>query len=464
MASKTIYWSGDYVGFGPGQYQSLVINFIERDEGSVKVSYKYYAENAHGSDWYLYEQRRNVVTISVNGYSSSFDYQIRMFGESFSKEDTFIAYGVKNGITSLDVYYENARVGVDNPWYGPKSTGVFYKAVIGTIAVPDNTKYTITYNKANSDKVTNLPKSVKYYKGSTFKIPSTVPKDSTGHFVFANGYTTSNKSKVNLKSPTAKINSSQKVTGNKTYYASWKRRVYTYSFYLNSSLSNKYKNLSAKYTYGLGSATLPNLNDLSKNNSIINTYYKEGSTFNGWLSNKGLITASSGLHCSYDSNTNFWPDWKAITSKVNFDYCYDDFKRSVEYTYGTSFNFNDTLKDKNNIFKSDVLLRPGYRLVGWSYKKPEKIYEPFSTSSSNFSYTTNEYSIINYPTGYTNKQFKDEGITLYAVWEYYTTLYVYSNDKWNLALPFVYTNGEWKMALTKCFTDINSPQNPSWKL
>ena len=53
---------------------------------------------------------------------------------------------------------------------------------------------------------------------------------------------------------------------------------------------------------------------------------------------------------------------------------------------------------------------------------------------------------------FSNKQFIDNGITLYAVWEYYTTVYIYTAEGWKLALPYIYTADGWKMSLSYCYT------------
>ena len=40
-----------------------------------------------------------------------------------------------------------------------------------------------------------------------------------------------------------------------------------------------------------------------------------------------------------------------------------------------------------------------------------------------------------------------DDINMYGVFEWSSTMYVYTNGEWKLALPYVYTNGEWKLSL-----------------
>lgn len=482
-ATNPVKWSDSKVGYDPGQKQSWKITFKSRNAGKVKVAYVFKASSL-GQDSYTYKQRRNEVTLWVGKTSESFKYQLHGNKDSITKKGTFYVNNVADGTTELKVQYENKRVGTNTPWYGPKSTGKFDKAKIGTLKIPANETYTVEYDPGyDSDTVVGCPATKEYYKNQQYNVSSDVLYDTTGHYIFQNGYTTSMSGNVNLASPTIKLFSIQTVYDDITYYACWKPNIYNYRFYTNSSYNIAYpasttnkSPMVLRYTYGTSAITLPNLNSLCSNNSVKNVYYKEGYKFDGWGANtidflvRAMSGASSGIYsCNYAANTNFYPQWKALTSNLIFDYGFDDYKKEISYTYDTLLNFNTATVQKGKSSVTDVtLVRPGYKLIGWVFDKSisQKIYEPSKGPNVNFKpYITDK---IKFPEGFTNRQFEDNGLTLYAVWEYYTTLYVYTNNTWKLVLPYVYVNDngtmKWKMALTYGYVKDQSSPSPSWKL
>ena len=485
MAAKNpVKWSDSKVGYDPGQRQSWSVKFSERSASRVKVSYTFEAESL-GQDSYTSNQRHNEVTLWVGKTSVSFNYQLHGNKASITKKGSFYVENVADGVTSLTVQYQNKRVGTNTPWYGPKSTGKFNKAKIGTLKISDNKRYTVNYNTGYaSNTIADCPLSQTYYLNDKFNIPNNVLYDTANHYVFKNGYTTSMSGNVNLADPTIKLFSIQQVTGDITYYACWRPQVYTYKFYTDSSYNIAFptsttdrSQMVRKYTYNTPAVVLPNLNNLCDNNSVKNVYYKEGYKFNGWSA--GTIASlklqmsgetPSGIYsCNYDSNVNFYRQWKVLTSNLIFDYGFDDYKQIKSYKYDTRFNFNNVCTNKAGEKVDTTLVRPGYKLIGWVFDKSisETIYEPSKSPSVNFKATSNT-DTIKFPANVTNRQFEDDGLTLYAVWEYYTTLYVYTNNTWKLVLPYVYVNDngtmKWKMALTYGYVKDQSSQSPSWKL
>ena len=454
-----LYWSYQKVGYDPGQRQYWSISFVSRNQGQVAVSYYFYAKSL-GRDDYTYSQRRNQVTLWVGGTSIYFDYQLHGSGASTSRSGTFYVNGVANGVTSLDVQYENLRVGTNTPYYGPKSTGKHPKGSIGTLDISDNIKCTVTYdNGYNNGKIEDLPKGFTAYKGTSYTVSNNILKDSNNHYVFKKGYSLSKDHGVNTSKVAYDKGSSQTLSSDVTYYACWKPQVYNYTFYKTSKLKTEYSKLATTHTYGSDAEVLPNLNTLTKNNSTVDSqYYKVGHSFNGWASSNGNVSLPE-LKCKFNTNTKFYPRWSSITSKIKFNYGFGSYIREVSYTYGDEFDFSSVLKNSNDKSKSNTLLRPGYKLVGWTYDKSisDTIYQPSKAPSIAFSYNSKK-SVGYKDDKFSNKQFIDNGITLYAVWEYYTTVYIYTEDGWKLALPYIYTEDGWKMSLSYCYTE------DGWKL
>lgn len=494
MASNPVKWSDGKVGYDPGQSQSLTVSFKSRDVGKVVVNYSFYAHSL-GYDGFTYSERHNKVTIWVGGKSTSFTYQANGHSASRSSSGSITINDVKNGVTELEVYYRNERIWVNAPAasYSPRSTGVQGTKKIGTLKIPDNVKYDIKYYKGYSNgKISNVPDDrLDIYKGSKYKISKKILKDKTNHYVFKKGYTTSKKedSDVNTKTPNSfTIGSKHVLNENKKFYACWEPQTYTYEFYTSSQLNKAYPDVLATKPYPIGAVVdntkkllrsykynsknptyLPNLNNYTANNSSSNIFYKLGYDFGGWNSKNGRVPVSN-LGCRFDSNTKFYPIWTPISSKIIFNYGFNNYTRSLNYTYDTSFNFNSALRDKSGEYKSNTLLRPGYKLIGWVYDKSltTKIYDPFKAPKVNFKFDAKQNIILPNNTSMNNAQFKKNGLNLYAVWEYYTTVFIYTNNTWKLALPYVYTInngvGSWKIALTYGYIIDKGSANPSWKL
>lgn len=47
--------------------------------------------------------------------------------------------------------------------------------------------------------------------------------------------------------------------------------------------------------------------------------------------------------------------------------------------------------------------------------------------------------------------------TLYAIWELGSNIRVYTNENWQIAIPYIYENGEWKLSISKVFN------NEAWR-
>ena len=77
---------------------------------------------------------------------------------------------------------------------------------------------------------------------------------------------------------------------------------------------------------------------------------------------------------------------------------------------------------------------PGYNFLGWTKIIEENpIYISSITGDS-----TSDY-------------------TLYAIWELGSNIRVYTNENWQIAIPYVYENGEWKLSISKAFN------NEAWR-
>ena len=120
-----------------------------------------------------------------------------------------------------------------------------------------------------------------------------------------------------------------------------------------------------------------------------------------------LYNGNGGTHSITGSET-----WEDTTNK---------------FTFGKEYNISlETLGDKD--FKY-----PGYNLLGWNTSGTAT--EPLTTL----------------------KIEKDEQPQLYAIWELGSNIRVYTNENWQIAIPYVYENGEWKLSISKVFN------NEAWR-
>lgn len=486
----SLKWSRNPAGYLPGQSQHLTVSFSSRDKNEVVVKYKFSAISL-GEDDYAFNQRHNKLIIYFTYKNTSgeevtvketYNYQAQGYCAHRSTSGSLILKNVANGETSIKVAVANKRIWVNAPSnsWDPRSTGVVDKTSAGTLTIEEAKKYDVNFYKDNKvAKVSNLP--VKYdnkYAGTKINAPKSV-KDDNNYYV-CTGFTTSARSdtaEANLKTPTVKLGESITITGDHNYYATWKRQTYKYIFYKSNSFKQRYTTSTdfagttnpIVHTYDKPTL-LPNLEKYNKGpvstnpSHYFSDYYKEGYTFKGWDCSKGFYKA--GERCNISSNVYFYPRWEAKKIDIKFDYCFNDKVKMKNYEYGNA-NFDFSSLIMVNDKASNTLFRPGYKLVGWSFKKPEKIYNPFETTNSDIDYKYNYTGKIKYPDKNStlgkqlyNKDIDKDGLTLYAVWEYYTTCYVYaeSDDKWHLAIPYVYTNNKWHITLSYVNT------NNKWKL
>lgn len=495
MADTKLTWSNSKVGYDPGQSQSLTINFENRNTKKVTVSVSYSARSL-GMDSYTISQRWNKASVYIyrrdkNGNNDdllathTWRYQIHGNGGSSSHSDSF-TFNAKNGETLFNVYYDNMRQGTNTPWYGPKSTGdtsTEYghdKIKIGVLKVDDNVKVKVNYYTGGLKEanIKNFPADTEIYKGNDYTVSKKTPTHP--YYTFRGGYdkTDSWKKKkdgtarsVNTTKPSVNSGETVKdVDSTLKLWACWSPKVYTYKFYTDESLKTELTELRQTRKYGSKQLPVP---DLNPKDGVIPKGYKTGYIHKGWKHNKSSeiqYHAVGGKGCNYEGNAKSWPVWEAMKCDLVFDYGFNDYTRDFNYTFGSTFDCINACKSEDDKTVDPTNIRLGYKLVGWSFTKPDYIYPPNQAVNYNFNYDYNGVLVINESA---NKF--PNGIILYAVWEYYTTLYVFTNNykdnldnirRWKLVTPYIKHNGNWTQAIgTYAFTNLLDPeQDPDWKL
>lgn len=475
----------------PGQRIEVTVSFVKRVENKVTFSYSVKAKSL-GNDQFRYNERHNKLTIKVGDAKAVLKYQLIGTGTVITDNNTrsddkpkgTIVAEVSNTTTSLDVTVKNERIWVDAPndAWNPRTTGVIDPAEkVGTITFPARAKKTLTFNKGYNvsssttpgTSISNVHDDITKYEGESVTVGKCYAKDNSNCYIPAGGYSTSNEYPINLysSSRTDMLATPRTFDLSKdlTYYVVWKPNTFIYKFNY-TGVDDK------KYIY---SRTKPSAPSIDIDNG------KKGHELQYWYTSGGSKTYKPGNKISETRKTtetiNFYPNWKAISSNIKLDFncsiseISDGFKnnvlknniiRSIPYTYGETFNFNSTtLFSSPSYTATDI--RPGYKLVGWTYGKYSTPYLP-GTAKPTYTLGDSTQTIVRSKDS--NSSFKKDGLTLYAVWEYYSSVYVYTSehatekqpsDGWKVVVPYIYSNGSWHICNTYVYTD-KKDNVPRW--
>ena len=203
------------------------------------------------------------------------------------------------------------------------------------------------------------------------------------------------------------------------WYANWTINTYTISYNANGGS-------------GAPSSQTKTYNVTLTLHSTIPT--RDGYEFLGWATSSNATSATYSAGGSYTNNAaaTLYAVWKAKEYSVLYngnggvhlttgEETWED--TTNKFTFGKEYDVSlETLGDKG--FKY-----PGYNLLGWNTSWTA--IEPLTTL----------------------KIEKDEQPQLYAIWELGSNIRVYTNENWQIAIPYIYENGEWKLSISKVFNN-----------
>lgn len=247
--------------------------------------------------------------------------------------------------------------------------------------------YTVTFDANGGGTPSSSTKTVTY--NSTY---GTLPTISRTNYTFNGWYTEA--------SGGTKITSTSTVStsSNHTLYAQWTRTGFTVTF--NKNGGNTPNPTSKSVTQGSTYGTLA-------------TCTRTGYTLKGWYtaaSGGTKITSSTTVNLTADQT--LYAQWTPITYTIAYN---------ANGGTGTMASSNHQYGVAKNL-TTNTFTYLGYTFIGWSE----------SSTATSATYTDSE-SVINLS--------KTNGatITLYAVWEPYSNVYIYSNGSWHKALKYIYT-------------------------
>lgn len=250
----------------------------------------------------------------------------------------------------------------------------------------------------------------------TFTISSTKPTrtnyDFKGWATSSNGsasYQPGGKYTVSSSSPSV------------TLYAVWKIKTYTISYNANGGSGAPSSQTKTHGTNLTLSSTKP---------------VRTGYNFLGWATSSTATSATYSAGGSYTKNetVTLYAVWqakeysvlyngnaeKAIHSETG-EQIWED--TTNKFTFGKQYDISlETLGDKG--FKY-----PGYNLLGWNTSWTA--IEPLTTL----------------------KIEKDEQPQLYAIWELGSNIRVYTDENWQIAIPYIYDGENWKLSISKVFNN-----------
>ena len=310
-------------------------------------------------------------------------------------------------------------------------------------------KYDVTYaantsNFVSGNTVSNMPtKQIKSYN-KDLEISKTVPKstDAKGNENYTFRYW--------VKDAESSFSGSNRYSSGITYTknadlalkALWAKDSKTVTYELDGGTTSKSKTVSVSYG---DSTTTYKISDISK----------YGCTLSTWKDDNNKITEPGKDYTCLGNIT--------LTAQYTGN----------SYTISFAGKDNKLLNDKNNITATygDVLTGdfsysfPGYNLLGWNTVgtvilnpgenapqiTPNESYDTSNKYTSNYMYVgPNTYSLkkpFYVKNGVERKHMIGQNITLYPVLEYSTSIYIYTNGTWKLAMPYIYKNDIWKQSL-----------------
>lgn len=189
-----------------------------------------------------------------------------------------------------------------------------------------------------------------------------------------------------------------------TLYAVWTANTYTVAYNANGGSGTTMT--SSSHTYGVAKTL------------TANTYTRTGYRFAGWSKSSTATSATytdqqsvSNLTSTNGATITLYAVWTANTYTIQYDANGGaGTMASSSHTYGTS-----------KALTANAYTRLGYTFIGWSK----------SATATTATYT-NQQSVSNLTSTHGGT------VILYAVWEPFSNMYIYSDGAWHKALKYIY--------------------------
>lgn len=281
-----------------------------------------------------------------------------------------------------------------------------------TDAIPSSGSITLYFNKGIVSSTTSFPStktltSSYNSSGGYYQAYYTLPSASATGYTF-NGWSKSNDNTADVAAGTYQSFTATGTSASTTLYACWTAQTYTISYNANGG-SGAPSSQTKTYNVALTlSSTIPK---------------RDGYEFLGWATSSTATSATYSAGGSYTSNSEatLYAVWKVLSYDVTFFNSKDGVNIQEPIVESLEYGSQVDLTSSRNF------TRPGYKFLGWSKTEDSTdILTEYTVTASNLQ-------------------------SLYSLWEIMSNIRVYTNENWQIAIPYIYDGENWKLSISKVF-------------
>lgn len=296
--------------------------------------------------------------------------------------------------------------------------GVTNVVITYTNAIPSNGSITLYFNKGIVSSTTSFPStetltSSYNSSGGYYQAYYTLPSASATGYTF-DGWSESNDNTADAPAGTYQLFTASGTSAYKNLYACWTAQTYTISYNANGG-SGAPGPQTKTYNVTLTlSSTIPT---------------RDGYEFLGWATSSTATSATYSAGGSYTNNAaaTLYAVWKVLSYDITFFNSKDGINLQEPVVESLEYGSQVDLTSSRNF------TRPGYKFLGWGKTEDSTdILSEYTVTASNLQ-------------------------SLYSLWELMSNIRIYTNENWQIAIPYVYENGEWKLSISKVFN------NEAWR-
>ena len=285
-------------------------------------------------------------------------------------------------------------------------------------AIPSSGSITLYFNKGIVSSTTSFPStetltSSYNSSGGYYQAYYTLPSASATGYTF-DGWSKSNDNTADVTAGTYQLFTASGTSASTTLYACWTAQTYTISYNANGGSGAPGPQTKTHGVTLTLSSTKPT---------------RDGYEFLGWATSSTATSATYSAGGSYTTNAaaTLYAVWKVLSYDITFFNSKDGINLQEPVVESLEYGSQVDLTSSRNF------TRPGYKFLGWGKTEDSTdILSEYTVTASNLQ-------------------------SLYSLWELMSNIRIYTNENWQIAIPYVYENGEWKLSISKVFN------NEAWR-
>ena len=292
--------------------------------------------------------------------------------------------------------------------------GVTQVVITYTNAIPSSGSITLYFNKGIVSSTTSFPSDETLsssYNSSRgyYQAYYTLPSASATGYTF-DGWSESNDNTADAPAGTYQLFTASGASAYKNLYACWTAQTYTISYNANGGSGAPGPQTKTHGVTLTLSSTKPT---------------RDGYEFLGWATSSTATSATYSAGGSYTTNAaaTLYAVWKVLSYDITFFNSKDGINLQEPVVESLEYGSQVDLTSTRNF------IRPGYKFLGWGEAEDStNILSEYTVTASNLQ-------------------------SLYSLWELMSNIRVYTNENWQIAIPYIYENGEWKLSISKVFNN-----------